>query len=151
MKRLLLLSLILSVTQLAYAETPTVKFAMQAGFIGGVSKACNQDIGLYSDRVLETIKAISQNNDDSKNAENVFQQNLLEAFNKQNTSHGAPCDQVAKDFKTIPLLNDNYKTEVIAKLKDSLHANANTSGKAPEQTANNASQPPVQNTTTQSK
>lgn len=124
MKRyLLLLALICSLSVHA-AETPSgggssfaVMLARQAGLIAGAAEACGHNVSLLAARLDEAIQAVAQNTIDSSDAIAAYQQSAKEAKALQSSTPRMPCEQIVKDYNSLPLLRDDYKEVVLTALK----------------------------------
>lgn len=118
MKRLVMAFMLLGSSVVVWADTAAIEFAQQAGTIGGVAQACGQDVTVFVTRVGEAIKEISADSSEETQAMAAFQTVLAKQYDSQKRSAVVPCQQAVADFSGLPILRDDYKTTVIAKLKE---------------------------------
>lgn len=116
MKRSIVLAISILTVQPVWASQATT-FATQAGAIAGFAQACGQDVTLFSGRVGEVISSMATDNADATAATTAFQQSRATQYNAERTNNLVPCTQVLQDYATLPLLRDDYKTSVIARMQ----------------------------------
>lgn len=124
---LLLISLILHTT-MGLAHTPpesstrqptddAIEFAQQAGAIAGIAQACGQDITLLNQRVTEVIQTLAQMETEQKLALNVYHKIAQVAQHTQQKQYVVECRNALMELRKLPILQHDYKTNVLAKLK----------------------------------
>lgn len=97
-------------------NTNAVGFAVQAGQIAGVAQACGQNTSIFVQRVNEAFRFLSTSNPDLILALQTFQNTIKQAQAAQAAKNLIPCDQVIKDYNSLPILRDDYKQTVLPKL-----------------------------------
>lgn len=105
-----------SPTVVTTTDTNAVGFAVQAGQIAGVAQACGQNTTVFVQRVNEAFRFLSTSNPDLILALETFQNTIKKAQAAQAEKNLIPCDQVIKDYYSLPILRDDYKQTVLAKL-----------------------------------
>ncbi len=115
---LVLLPLIFSsFTAYAAESSFAVILARQAGLVGGAAQACGQDVSLLIARLDEAILAVAQDSMDHSNAVAAYQQSAKDTQALQAKKASLPCEQVLRDYQSLPLLRDDYKEVVLTALK----------------------------------
>lgn len=128
----------LGLSTVSYADqTPATAFAEQAGTIAGTAKACGADISLLDTRSYEVIAALSNTDMERGMSIALYQKSSNNANAAEIAGRKIACDQVVKDMKALPLLQDDYKTSVIEKMKGATTPNPAT----PSVTTPNATTP----------
>lgn len=153
MRRSIILAICLLTVQPVWAASQAVGFATQAGAIAGFAQACGQDVNLFSSRAGEVIQAIATDNADATSAAQAFTQSRETQYTAQRSNNLVPCAQVLQDYATLPLLRDDYKDAVIARIKQTSTAtvtpiNQTPGGSVPPMTSSGVPTlvPPVDNT-----
>ncbi len=101
-------------------HSKAIEFARQAGSIGGVTKACGQDIENFTQRVTEAIQQLTINNStDRAGAMLVYYQIVREAEASERNMPRIPCTKVLEDYHNLPIMQPDYKEKVITQLNTS--------------------------------
>lgn len=111
------LALIL-VSNIALAQTaPNLanEFALEAGKIGGVVQACGQNISVYNSRVSEAINVMADSAG-SQQALSTYTKALMEAAEIQTKNHAISCTTAIQSFNSLPIMQSDYKTNVLPSL-----------------------------------
>lgn len=103
-------------TTLSNPQSKAIEFARQAGAIAGIAQACGQNLGDFSARVNEAINKLSSNSSDQAAASLVYQRISQEAQTAEKKNQTIPCMKVLQDFRNLPIMQSDYKTNVIDQL-----------------------------------
>lgn len=104
-------------------NTNATLFAVQAGAIAGVAKACGLDTNLFLTRANEALERLSYSIIDKTLAQARLTKALQQAEIAQQTNHPMLCSQVVQDFNSLPLMRPDYKQTVIAQLNPAMGNN----------------------------
>jgi hypothetical protein len=119
MKKTLLFSLLLFACHAVFAQATQQglagQFAQEAGKIGGIARACGQDLSVYNGRVSEAINAMTDNKE-SQSAITTYTAAVANAAEIQSKTQAINCSTALQSFSTLPLMQSNYKTEVLPAL-----------------------------------
>lgn len=102
---------------LSNPQSKAIEFARQAGAIAGVAQACGQNLGEFSARINEAINKLSKNPADQAAAFLIYQRISQEAQLAESKNQSIPCMKVLEDFRNLPIMQSDYKTQVIDQLK----------------------------------
>lgn len=98
------------------SQSKAIEFARQAGSIAGVASACGQNLGDFSARVTEAITKLANDAADQTAAALIYQRTRQEAQIAEKKKQIIPCAKVLHDFQNLPIMQSDYKTNVIANL-----------------------------------
>ena len=105
--------------QAANPQSKAIEFARQAGSIAGVAQACGQNVADFTQRITEAVNKLAANPTDKVGAMLVYQQITREAQTSQQKMQTIPCTKVAQDYRSLPIMQADYKEKVIAQLNPS--------------------------------
>jgi hypothetical protein len=108
-------------TALPSVASPAVYYANQAGAIAGAAESCGQPITTMTMRSSEVIGILANNNPQDAAAANAAFETAHQAA-KANSAQQPVCAQVINDFNSLPLLQPDYQTRVLAPLRASNNA-----------------------------
>lgn len=115
MKRLFSFVVLMGYCGIVLAQDSTaVAFAQQAGTIAGVVHACGQDVSVLASRTNEVIAVMALNKVDQDSALAAYQAAFQKGLASQSTPHKMGCDKVVQDFRSLPILQPDYKQTVLA-------------------------------------
>jgi hypothetical protein len=104
-------------SQAVAKDSEAYQFAGQVGVIAGIAQACGKDVSVLVTRSQEAIAILAVDTNDSTLALSNLQKTMISQYNAQKANHALPCDQITPDYDGLPILKDDYKTEVLPKLK----------------------------------
>jgi len=143
-KMYLPLGLILA-SNMAFAQaSPNLanEFALEAGKIGGVAQACGQNISVYNSRVSEAVNVMTDSAG-SQQALSTYTKALMEAAEIQTKNHAISCSTAIQSFNSLPIMQSDYKTNVLpslAKMANPAAPTPTTPSQTPEKPTANAPQ-----------
>ncbi len=105
--------------QPANPQSKAIEFARQAGSIAGVAQACGQNVADFTQRIIEAVNKLTANPTDKAAAMLIYQQIAREAQMSEQKRQTIPCLKVLQDYRNLPIMQTNYKENVIAQLNPS--------------------------------
>lgn len=118
MKRLLLCTTLLFCSIAQADINSAMALAEQAGAIAGAASACGQDVSPLASRLQEAFNIMVT--DENEKAKTMM--TYLQAYNSAKEMEQAkakiPCDQVIKDYNSLPILKPDYQQTVLPGLRD---------------------------------
>lgn len=97
-------------------QSNAIEFARQAGSIAGIASACGQNLDDFSARITEAFNKLAYDSADKTAAALVYQRIRQEAQIAEKKNQMIPCPKVLHDFRNLPIMQADYKTNVIDQL-----------------------------------
>jgi len=119
MKRYLGLVALLLCSTIARADfNSAISLAQQAGAISGAASACGQDVSLLSSRLQDAFNVMVANEEQRAKVMMTYLQAFNNAKEMETAKARIPCDQVLRDYNSLPILKPNYQQTVLPGLRD---------------------------------
>lgn len=119
MKRFALAVTLIGCCSFAQADANSaIALAQQAGVIAGAAEACGQNVSVLNERIQEAINVMVPEQTERTRAGIVYGQSYNSAKVAEKAHAKIPCNQVLKDFNSLPILRADYKQSVLPTLRD---------------------------------
>ncbi|CAM4398633.1 MAG: hypothetical protein LEGION0398_MBIBDBAK_01195 [Legionellaceae bacterium] len=119
MNRYLFFLFFIGWTQLSFANISDAEnIAKQAGAISGAALACGQDTQLLTSRLQEVFSVMQLTQVELNRVNLIYLQAMNQAKALEIQQAKIACDQVLKDYNSLPLLRPDYQQTVLPSMHD---------------------------------